>query len=54
MRAGTISKQRVRVQKKFIMEHDTLIFTRDVTELATGHIIFLTLYVNADTWSLMY
>ena len=34
-------------------EHDTLIFTQDVAELKTGHIIFVTLYVNAGTWSLM-
>jgi len=27
---------------------------QDVAELTTGHIIFATLYVNADTWSLMY
>jgi len=36
------------------MYHDTLIFTRDVAELTTGHIIFVALYVNAGTWSLMY
>jgi len=32
----------------------TLIFTREVAALTTGHIISVALNVNAGTWSLMY
>ena len=56
-RAGTIfqlggggSRSKIR----FIMQHDTLIFTQYVAELTTGHIIVVTLYVNIGTWSLKY
>jgi len=37
-----------------VPNHNLLQGPRDVAELTAGHIIFVTLYVNAGTWSPMY